>query len=113
MLEADANDSSPSGWSAAQYAAFNGHADVLRALLKSGGAAATSCAPPGTSSMPPLMCAAVKGQIDCMSVLLDAVPAAMFLVKTPAETKAVMAGRVPSQVPATYGKRLTCVSPKR
>ena len=43
----------------------------------------------------------------------DAVPAAMFLVKTPAETKAVMAGRVPSQVPATYGKRLTCVSPKR
>ena len=91
LLEAGAEDSSPSGWTAAQYAAFNGHADVLRALLKAGGAAATSCAPPGTSSMPPLMCAAVKGQIDCLTVLLDAVPAAMDARTTNGRTALMLA----------------------
>ena len=63
LLEANAEDASPSAWSAAQYAGFNGHADVLRALLKAGGAPADSCAPAGTSAMPPLMCADRKSVV--------------------------------------------------
>jgi len=33
----------------------------------------------------------------------------MFLVKTPADTNAVIAGSVPNQVPTTYGIRRTWV----
>lgn len=93
LLDAKAADESPAGWSAAQYAAFGGHAAALAAILE----ARPALANPLTteSSMSPLMLAAVKGHVECMTLILDAAPDALDALTAN--------GRTPLMLAATGG----------
>lgn len=73
LLTAGATDSAVVGWTAVHHAAFGGHAEVLSALADKFGKA--TLAPSG--GMPPLLLAASKGHIACMTIILDAAPATL------------------------------------
>ena len=92
LLDVNAADDSPSGWNAAQYAAFGGRTEVLTAILKAKPALAN---PSCDDSMTPLMLAALKGHTDCMSLILDMAPKAVDVVTN--------SGRTPLMLAATGG----------
>lgn len=73
LLDAGATDAPVVGWTAVHHAAFGGHAEVLGALVAKAGTLAME----PTSSMPPLLLAANRGHVACISLLLDAAPAAV------------------------------------
>lgn len=92
LLDAKAADCAPiSKWSAAQYAAFSGHADVLAALVAKGG---KSVANPAGVSMTPLLLACNKGHVDCAKLLLDEAPESL---------NALAQGRTPLMLAAQSG----------
>ena len=57
------------GWSAAMFAAANGHTDVLAMLITLEGASCLAAAE--GSSMTPLLLAALKGHTACAALILD------------------------------------------
>lgn len=91
LLAANATDTSPAGWTAAQYAAFSGHTATLAAILK---AQPVSANPP-SCDLSPLMLAASKGHVECMTMILDAAPAAAHALSKN--------GRTPLMFAATGG----------
>ena len=69
-----ADGASAGFWSAAMYAAWNGDAAILGALLKAGGGGAPAVDACGLSA---LMLAALKDRIECVALLLHADPKAI------------------------------------
>ena len=69
-----ADGASAGFWSAAMYAAWNGDAAILGALLKAGGGGVPAVDACGLSA---LMLAALKDRIECVALLLHADPKAI------------------------------------
>jgi len=74
LLDAGATDSAVAGWTAVHHAAFKGHSEVLSAIVTSLGAGSVA---PSAGGMPPLLLAALKGNVTCLTALLDAAPASL------------------------------------
>lgn len=96
LLEKEAADCvAGTHWSAAQYAAFKGHASVLAALVAKRG---TAMANPAGVAMTPLLLACSRGHSECVKLLLDACPEAM---------SALAHGRTALMLAATSGSAET------
>merc|ERR1712087_61008 len=75
-------------WSATQYAAFRGHKEALALLLgQSGG----PCLTADSTGLSPLHAAALKGRLDCASMLISAAPKAVHAKDTCGRTALMLA----------------------
>ena len=92
LLDAGATDSraSATGWNAACYAAFGGHAEALSTLVAKLGSAALA-GEAATSRMTPLLLASVSGHAQCVSLILDAEPASMGATDAHGRTALILA----------------------